>query len=258
MQRMLQVLFVLAISGFGGAAGAATIENARFAAVDKAADEFIALSKDSYKTGQPPRQTDGKVGPLLDTVFNTAGVNEGPPAPMADLDKLNEWMLRVVRVGSVYVFAGTGIDDLSQIKALDQKQQQQITKNTAAFAPEIGRYFDAEIDLEHALIDAVDAEMKAHPEKYQSAQSQGGLAKLKGGLKQTLGGALSTFVTPGISVAWMRARLRPLTSIAPSIARSLAEPDRRQLADLSREVAGRIDDAEVKGGLQSFAKVLNP
>ncbi len=257
MQRVFQVLFLLVVGGLGGTAGAATIDSAKFAAVEKAADEFIALSKDSYKTGQPPRQTDPKAGPLLDIIFNTAGVNEGPPAPMADLDKINDWMLRVVRVGSVYVFAGTGIADLSQIKGLDEKQQQQVTKNSAAFAPEVGRYFDAEIDLEHALIDTVDAEMKAHPEKYQSAQSQHGLARLKGGLKQTLAGALSTFVTPGITTAWMRERLRPLASIAPSIARSLAEPDRRQLADLSRQVATRIDDSEVKGGLENFAKVLS-
>ncbi len=258
MQRVFQVLFLLVVGGLGGTAGAATIDSAKFAAVDKAADEFIALSKDSYKTGQPPRQTDPKAGSLLDIVFNTAGVNEGPPAPMADLDKLNGWMLRVVRVGSVYVFAGTGIADISQIKGLDEKQQQQITKNSAAFAPEVGRYFDAEIDLEHALIDAVEAEMKAHPEKYQSAQSQHGLASIKGGLKQTLGGALSSFVTPGITTAWMRDRLRPLASIAPSIARNLAEADRRELADFSRQVATRIDDAEVKGGLENFAKVLSP
>lgn len=257
MQRLVWMFCLLIGVGFVAAAGAAGVDAAKSTAVNKAAEAFAALAKDAYKTGQPPRQTDPAAKPLLDAVFNTTGVSDGAPASLADMDVLKEWLLRTISVGSVYLLAGTNIQDPAHIANLDEQQQSQITRNTAAFAPEIGRYFDAEIDLEHAIIDGVDAEMKLHPEKYQSPQSQSGLAKIKGGVKQTLAGALTTFLTPGISAAWMQERLRVLASIAPSVARSLPAQDRHDLAEISRQVAARVDDAEVKRGLESFAKAVS-
>lgn len=256
MPRMLGIACLLTLVVFSSTARAATIDPARVAAVEKAAAAFLALAKDSYKTGQPPRQTDPAVKPLLDTVFNTAGINDNGALPLGDFDKLQSWTLQMVKVGSVYLLAGTGIQDPTQIGSIDQQQQAQIAKNTAAFAPEIGRYFDAQIDLERALIDAVDAEMKAHPDEFQSAQKQGAVAKIKGGVKQSIAGALSTFQTAGISASWMNDRLRTLAPIAPSLATSLADQDRRDLAELARQTAAKIDDREVKSGLESFAKTV--
>src|SRR5207253_532378 len=110
------------------------------------------------------------------------------------MEKLNTWTLRVVSVGSVFIFAGTGIPDFSRLQAqgIDDKQRQQIVHNTVAFAPELGRYFDTELRLEQALVEAAMAEIAAHPAGYGTAQAQGGLAKMGAGLKQTLTGVLTT------------------------------------------------------------------
>src|ERR1700722_8316974 len=35
-----------------------------------AAKNFIALAKDAYQTGNPPRQADAAAAPLLDAIFN--------------------------------------------------------------------------------------------------------------------------------------------------------------------------------------------
>src|SRR5271156_3267565 len=35
-----------------------------------AAKNFVALAKDAYQTGIPPRQTDAAVAPLLDAIFD--------------------------------------------------------------------------------------------------------------------------------------------------------------------------------------------
>jgi hypothetical protein len=58
MPRVLGIICVLSIAAFAGSARAAAIDAAKVAAVEKAAAEFLVLAKDSYKTGQPPRETD--------------------------------------------------------------------------------------------------------------------------------------------------------------------------------------------------------
>jgi hypothetical protein len=254
--RAFCIIAIIAIVAIAGAAGAAAVDKARIAAVDKAADAFLALAKDAYKTGQPPRESDPAVKPLLDAVFDTSGVT-GSPVAFADIDKLNDWMLRAVAVGSVYVLAGTGIPDFGHLSTLDAKQQQQVIKNTAAYAPEIGRYFDAEVELEQAVINCVTAELAANPDKYRSPTTEGGVAKIRSGVKQTLTGVITTFATPGLDGAWKRARLPALMAIAGPASKFLSTEDRKELAQVARQVAGQTDDPEVKSGLEAFAKAVS-
>jgi len=257
MHWFARALCVLAIAAPGAVAAASpAVDAGKIAAVDKAAEAFLALAKDAYRTGQPPRQSDPAVKPLLDTVFDTADLNAQGPLPIADLTDLSDWTLRTVAVGGVYVLAGTGIPDLVHAGSLDAKAQQQILHNTVAFAPEMGRYIDSEIQLEQALIDSVLAEMAAHPEKFRSPKSESGLAKMRAGLKQTLSGALTTFLTPGLGATWIQGRLTVLAAIMPSAAKFLSPDDRHGLHDLALQVGAKLGNPAIEGTIGSLAQAL--
>src|SRR5262249_46756202 len=127
MNRWLRTAYALAlaIATVGSPASAASLDIAKIAAIDKAADGFAAMARDAYRTGQPPRQTDPAAKALLDTVFDTSALKDGTPVPFAEADKLNDWVLRVVTVGSVYIFAGTGITDFARLQAKPPDETQQ-------------------------------------------------------------------------------------------------------------------------------------
>lgn len=256
MLRPPLLIFVFLLTIMCGAAAAAGLDPAHMAAVDRAAAAFLAMAKDAYQSGNPPREADPVVKPLLDTVFGTAGLNSSGPLPFAQLGSLNDWTVRVVAVGSVYVFAATGIPDFEHLTSLDEKQEQQIVRNTVAFAPEIGRYFDAELAIEQAMIECILAELAADPPTYQSQSARHGLETTRGGVKQTLTGVMTTLLTPGIDRQWVRARLPALTAIAPIAAKFLSAQDRSELRDIAAEVAERIDDPTAAAGLGAIAGVF--
>ena len=110
MRRIVETMLLVCLLGFAGEAAAGTIEDSKIAAVDKAAAAFAALGKDSYQVGKSaPREFDPAVKPLIDAVYDTSGLGALSPIAFSDIDKLNDWSLKVVEVGSVYVFAGTGV-----------------------------------------------------------------------------------------------------------------------------------------------------
>ena len=240
-------------------AEAAQFDPAHMAAVDKAADAFAKLGKDAYQTGKPPRQSDPKVAKLLDVIFGTATLNDGPdPVPFEQLDKLNDWLLRVLKTGIVYVCAGTGISDVGKVGSADEKAQLQIGKNLVAFAPEMGRYYDAQLAVARAESDTIAAELAAHPDWFKSDQAMHGLTTTRGGLTQTLIGVVTSFVAPGLDSSWIRDREAALMAIAPTAAKFLEEDSRKKIADSALQVAGTMSDQAVKDGLTDFAKAIAP
>jgi hypothetical protein len=259
MQRLIRVLWIVLLATNGDVAAAAKFDPEKIAAIDKAAGALAELGKDAYKTGTPPRQSDPAVKELLDVVFGTAGLNDGPdPVPFAQIDVINDWLLRVVKTGMIYVFAGTGIADLEKISNLDEKVQAQIAKNTAAFAPEMGRYYDAQLAVSQAEIDMVGSEIAAHPEKFKSSNVTSGLAQMRAGLTHTLIGVVTTFPVAGLDPAWMRERELALIAIAPSAARFLEPESRQQIRAAALQVSETVGDQAVKDGLIAFAKTVMP
>ncbi len=105
MRRVCQAAVTLFALRCGNAMA---LDAARVAAIDKAADAFVALAGDSAKTGQPPRQTDPAAKPLLDRVLNTSEVQHDV-VPISELVGLSTWTLAVVEVGLVYTLAGSGM-----------------------------------------------------------------------------------------------------------------------------------------------------
>lgn len=256
MRRLLCIVLVIVAVALGGVAMAADLDPGRLAAVDQATETFLALAKNAFQSGAAPRLADPAVKPLLDTVFGTADLTTGGPLPFAQLAGLNDWTTRIVAVGSVYVFAGTGIPDFDHLTSLDEKQEQQIIRNTVAFAPEIGRYFDAEMQIEQAMVACVMAELAVHPATYQSQEAQQGLETIRGGLKETLTGVMTTFLTPGLGISWVYQRLPVLAAVTPTAAKFLSPQDRADLRDVAAEVAERIDDAQAEAKLTEIARVF--
>ena len=60
----------------------------------------------------------------------------------------------MLKVNLVYILAGTGIVDISKLPNT-QEITQKINYNTVEFAPEMGRYFDAQLWIEAAVMDTV-------------------------------------------------------------------------------------------------------
>jgi hypothetical protein len=49
-------------------------------AITKAADQFVALAKDSATTGEAPRESDPAAKPLLDLALDKSSLQSGPGA----------------------------------------------------------------------------------------------------------------------------------------------------------------------------------
>ena len=244
-------LFALALSKV-----AAAFDLEKIAAINKACESFLALAKDSASTGRPPRQSDPAVKVLLDIVFDTTEIKSGPPQPMAALQNLNTWNFAVVRVGLVYILAGTGIADISKLPNTPETAQQ-INHNIVDFAPEMGRYLDAELWIAASIMDTVGAFItSASKAQLEEPNFKSGLTKIRAGATQTIAGVLTTMPVEGLSDAWRRDRLPALAAIAPIAARFLLADQARSLRDTASEVAGRMTDPAVKAALTSFASAV--
>jgi hypothetical protein len=239
---------------------ATVVTDARLTAIKQAAGDFLTIAKGSETSGQPPRASDPKVKALLDTVFDVTVLNTAQPLPRGDLDNLNEWMSQGLRVATVYIFADTGYTEFSQVAKLDteaqQKLAQQVAHNTVAFAPEMGRYLDAQLYILGATAWCVSADMTSEPDEYKSTQAQNGLGKIRNGVVQTLTGTLTTLLTEGLNDAWRRDRLAALTAIAPKVVALLLPDQRKTVHDTAVQVAAQMTDATVKNGLNAFAQTV--
>ena len=154
MRRHLQVLTVLtAFAAPCGFAQAQTLTAAKVDGVNKATESFLTLAKGSHTTGKPPRYSDPAVKPLLDTVFGTKDIEGGKPLPWSNFQMLQDWSKAALKVGIVYYLAGTGTTDTAELEK-DPQKSLKANNNPAIFAPELGRYYDAQIRLHSAMIDA--------------------------------------------------------------------------------------------------------
>jgi hypothetical protein len=254
MRRSLHVIALLSILA-ASAVGAHALDAGKVEAVTKAADAFAALAKDSHTTGQPPRQSDAAAKPLLDLVLDTTEINRGR-VPWNQLLTLNGWNLAVIKVGLVYMLAGTGATDLA---ALNDKPDAaaKVDRNTVAFAPELGRYFDAQLRLQGAIMDTVQEFLRtAQRAQLDNPQFKSGVGQIRSGVAQTITGMLGTFTLEGVTDDWRRARLTVANAIAPKAAKFLPAEEAGSVRAAALEVAGQMSDAKVKGGLTALAKTL--
>ena len=213
----------------------------------KAAADFAALSKDAYQSGNVPRQADPAAGPLLDAVFGVDILkSKATSLAKADLKAMSNWLTAEVKVGSFYIFAGTGISDPTH-PVIDATLQQKVSQNTAKYAPEIGRYMDGELAVVAAMLTAsgIDA-----------TTTGSGPDNIRQGLAKTLFGLITTFPTEGITDDWRRDRLVALNALAPKAAKVLQPDQCKQLVQTAHSVGPTMRDSAVQSGLQAFSDAL--
>jgi hypothetical protein len=256
MCRYVQILTVLAALAVPcGIAQAQTLNAAKIDSINKAAASFLAQAKDSQTTGQPPRSSDPAVKPLLDTVFNTTDV-EGKPMPWSAVPLLQDWNRAALKVGLVYYLAGTGTADAAVVS----KDPQKILKansNTTAFAPEIGRYYDAQLRIHAAMIDAATAQVAAATnEQKKDPAFRTTLNNISDSTAKIMTGLLGNFVLEGLPEDWLLLRVAALLDITPKAVKFLAPEDREQLKIAAAEVAEHVKNPDARSGVNAIARAF--
>jgi hypothetical protein len=258
MRRVAFAFWLIMVTAGWNLAEAAGFDAAKIADLKRATEAFQALGKDAYETGNPPRQTDPAVKALLDVVFDTSALNGPPPITWAQFLDVNNWLADVVGVGGVYLTAGTGIADLSTATGFTADQQNRVNQNVITYAPEMGRYYDAQLSVSRAEIELIAAQLAAHPDDFKDGTKAQGIAKMRSGLTTQMTGVLSTFQLSGVDPEWLNDRLPVLHALALSAAKFLTADQKRQLHDLAAQLSGTMSDARVKSGLDAVAQALSP
>jgi clan AA aspartic protease (TIGR02281 family) len=220
-----------------GAADAASLDPQRIAAIDQAAEQFAARAATAAKLGQVPRQADPEVRRLLDTVFDTGDVSHGA-APPADFPKLNDWLGRIVAVGRVYLSAGRAAHDFG------------------IFGAELGRFFDASVAVQEAMVDCRTAELDAQPDAKLPPAELRKLTQLRGAVGDALGDMIGMLRVPGLTVGWVHERVTALTAAAPSMARFLPPATLARLRAAIFRLAGSLRDKPLRTALAGLAEAL--
>jgi hypothetical protein len=216
------------------------------AAAHKAADTLVAMSKEM---GRPPRQTDLEAAPSLDAVFNLSFFITAPSD--AQEDPIMDWMQSVQRVGNLYVYAGTDVPNSPNeiTSAMIQNSQ----RNMLTYAPEVGRYFDALVELDDKT-DAIFLLLLSDPEKYSlNAEGRDGIAKGAAGTTLILTRILGAMALPGMSDDWRRGRMGYLRSAAQNAAKLLSSEQRSSVRMAAETVENATTDQDLKNQLISFS-----
>src|ERR1700730_12700415 len=233
-----------------------TLDDAKTKAISNASDAFTRLAGNSANTGQAPRQTDPTVKPLLDLVFDTSELQKGATQPMSALANLNAWQGAVLKIGLVYTLAGTRVTDIAALPNTPEIMQK-LERNTVEFAPEMGRYRDAILWVQGALMDTTATFLAtASPSQRDQPNIKSGTAQMRAGFVQTMDGVVTTLLTDGLTDSWRRERVIVMTAIAPKAVRFLLPDQLQALSQRATEVAGHMADQNVKSGLMSFAGAL--
>ncbi len=240
---------------FGGTAVQA-LDASKTQAITRAADSFVALAKDAGKTGRAPRQTDPAVKPLLDVVFDTSELQSAGAFQMGDVANLNAWQVAVQRIGTVYLLAGTGLT--SAELPTDPKAVDRINRNTTTFAPELGRYVDAELWIQVALIDTFRRFLETAPRsRIDDPKVRSGIAQVRTGLAQSVTGMVLMLDNQGLRDEWRRARLPAFWALGPLAAKFMLPEDVRTLRETVAAIANKTKDRASKSGLNLFASMLD-
>jgi len=257
MRRHIKILTAIAaLTAPYGMAEAQTLDAARIANINTAAESFLALAKDSHTTGQPPRYSDPAAKPLLDTVLDTKQIQSDKPLPWSDVQKLNDWSKAATKIGLVYYLAGTGTKD-PNVVANNQNLTVKANQNTVTFAPEFGRYYDAQINLQFALIDTALAQVLAStPEQRKDPEFRKTLNNISDSAAKSVIGLLHTFVLEGLPDEWQFLRVALLLKMTPKAAQFMAPDDRTLLRNAAAEAATQIKNPDVKSGVNAIARAF--
>jgi hypothetical protein len=79
------------------------------------------------------------------------------------------------------------------------------------------------------------------------------MAKVRGGVAQTIGGEIQTIGADGMTDDWRRARMPNLVALANASAPIMSPDLKAQLGAAARQAAGSAQDATVKSQMEALA-----
>jgi hypothetical protein len=161
---------------------------------------------------------------------------------------------RSSKVGTIYTLAGSGITKLEAVPN-DPAVIEKLNHNAVVFPAEMGRYYDATMWIEGAIIDTVTLFL-SKASQADVERTKAGIAQIRAGALQSIVGVITTLPTNGIADDWRRQRLAVLAVIAPRAATFLPAEDLRQLSEVAKTTAAQMTDPEVKSALTQIATVL--
>ena len=234
-----------------GAVGTLKLDPARMNAISKAVDDFLELARESHLTGNPPRQTDPAVDTLLTAVFDTRGL-AGILAP-SEMDSTIEWFNAGDSIGSVYVLAGSGFNDLAKLPATDAMQQR-MRANVVRFADEFGRYTNFQMTILAAIAEAQMSFIANGPDAEIAADDfRAKVADVHGTFSQAMKSNFISLVYDGLSNDWRMSRLATLARIAPVAARYFSKDEARGIAEQAIQTLDYFSDPTVKATVREIA-----
>jgi hypothetical protein len=238
----------------GGSANA--LDAAKAQAITEAANSLIALAKDSARTGKPPRQTDPAAKPLLDLVFDVSELQAGTAFQMADFANLNAWQSAARKISGIYLLAGSGASDIAALPN-DPKSAERVEQNMAEFAPELGRYIDAQLWIHAAQIDAVFSLVSTvSRNETDQPNIRNAIAQARTGLAESVTALVMMLANRRLDDNWRRERLAALAAVALRVPLLLLPEDARNLRDVALQIAGQSTDPAVKAGLVLFGATV--
>ncbi len=231
----------------------AKLDAARTDAIARAAEAFLAASRNSHITGKPPRQIDPSVDSALATVLGASDL-AAEPLMTDEIDKALDWLKTADRIGAVYILAGTGFDDIANVPAADTIRKR-IRGNVTAFADEFGRYADFQMILLAAIANA-QARAATIPATGKT-NVQARTDEIRALLSQAMKGNLIALVYDGHDDRWRMARLTALGRTAPVAAKFLTKDDAQAVRDLALQTVDYFKDATVRAKVREVAGLLS-
>jgi hypothetical protein len=238
-----------------GIVGTDKLDPARMSAIDAAAANFMARAQDSHKTGNPPRQADPAVKPLLDTIFGTSDL-DGKTLAGSEIDAAIRWFNAGETAGSVYVLAGTGFDDTEKLPA-DETARKRTRDNVVQFADEFGRYVDFQIRILGAIADATWSAMNnSAPEDWEKSDIKGKVDDIRTSLAQAMGSDLISITYEGLNDGWRMNRLAVLAAVARTASGFLTPEQARGVREQALEVVAYLHNAQVQDEVRRLADLV--
>jgi hypothetical protein len=255
MPRFIRALAIIALVLMAGPVAAGTIAQDKIAEVNSAAEAFAKLGEPSRQSGKPPRATDPAAKTLIDTVFDLRVLSAAEPLPFSEIGKVNAWNKAILTVGTVYILSGTGVADISQAGS-DPNLAPKVEKNTVEFAPEMGRYFDAQLGIAAAMLATVNSHLAANPADREKPNFKAGLPDIFAGTAQTLYSAITTLPTEGLSDDWRLERLPAIERLSPHVAAVVDAADLKTIHDTTSQIAESTSNPRLKEGLRKIAAIF--
>jgi hypothetical protein len=238
-----------------GVVGSYKLDPARLAAIDAAGQDFMRRAQGSHRTGNPPRQADAAVKPLLDTLFTTSDL-VGKALAASEIKGAIRWFNAGDMAGSTYVLAGTGVDDTDKLPA-DEATQKQTRDNVVRFSDEFGRYLDFQIRVLAAIADASLSLMSnATPEEWDKSEVKPKLDELRAAMAQTMGSDLIATTYDGLTDQWRMDRVAVVAAAVPTATRFLTTEQARGLSEQALQVVAYLTNPQVQDEVRGIAAAV--